>query len=129
DQLGVTPVLVGSLRRNPGPRDVLALIALTRIIGSERPHVVHTHAAKGGTLGRVAAIVAGTLRGPRPVLVHTFHGHSLTGYFSPRTAAVYRRIERFLAARTDVLIAVSDEVRDELVRLRVAGAERFEVIP
>jgi glycosyltransferase involved in cell wall biosynthesis len=62
------------------------------------------------------------------VLVHTFHGHSLTGYFTPRSAAVFRRIERFLAARTDALIAVSEQVRDELVSLGVADAGRFTVV-
>jgi glycosyltransferase involved in cell wall biosynthesis len=63
------------------------------------------------------------------VIVHTFHGHSLTGYFSAPKAAAYRWIERVLARRTAALIAVSEEVRDELVALGVASPERFEVIP
>jgi glycosyltransferase involved in cell wall biosynthesis len=87
---------------------------------------VHTHAAKGGTLGRVAVMLAFPRK--RPVVVHTFHGHSLTGYFSSRTARMYTRIERFLAKRTDVLIAVSEEVRNDLVGLGVAPAEKFEVV-
>ena len=57
DGLGVRPVLVPSLRRNPGRHDLAALAALVRIIRSERPQIVHTHAAKGGTLGRVAALI------------------------------------------------------------------------
>jgi glycosyltransferase involved in cell wall biosynthesis len=129
EQLGVAPVLVASLRRNPSRRDIPALISLVRLIARKRPAIVHTHAAKAGTLGRLAAVIVGLGPGPRPLLVHTFHGHSLTGYFSPRTAAVYRRIEQWLASRTDVLIAVSEEVRDELVRLRVADAGRFTVVP
>jgi glycosyltransferase involved in cell wall biosynthesis len=90
---------------------------------------VHTHAAKAGTLGRLAAIAAGWGRAEKPIIVHTFHGHSLTGYFSPRRSAVYRRIEQLLARRSDRLVAVSDEVRDELVALGVAPADRFAVIP
>jgi glycosyltransferase involved in cell wall biosynthesis len=130
DKLDVRPVLVRSLRRNPGWRDVPAFVSLTWIIARERPQIVHTHAAKAGTLGRLAALIAGIGRPRvRPILIHTFHGHSLTGYFPPRTAEAYRRIERWLAGRTDALIAVSDEVRDELVRLGVADADRFEVIP
>jgi len=128
DRLGVAPVLVSTLRRNPGWHDVRALVSLVGIIRRERPHIVHTHAAKAGTLGRCAALIARLGRGPRPVLIHTFHGHSLTGYFSPRTAAVYRQIERWLARRTDLLIAVSEEVRDDLVRLGVADAGRFTVV-
>jgi glycosyltransferase involved in cell wall biosynthesis len=112
--------------RELGPGDVLAFVRLVRELRRFRPDVVHTHAAKAGALGRLAALVPGKGR-PR-VTVHTFHGHSLTGYFSPRRAALFRRIERFLARRTTRLIAVSEEVRDDLVRLGVAPAERFEVI-
>jgi len=128
EHLGVQPVLVDSMRRNPSWRDIPALLALVRIIRRLRPQIVHTHAAKGGTLGRVAALLAGGGR-RRPVLIHTYHGHSLTGYFSPRTAAVYRRIEWFLAHFCKRLIAVSDEVRDELVTLAVASPSKFEVVP
>jgi glycosyltransferase involved in cell wall biosynthesis len=129
DELGVRPVLVPSLRRNPGLHDLRALIALTGTIRREQPHIVHTHAAKGGTLGRLAALAAGIGGRGRPILIHTYHGHSLTGYFSPRIAAIYRQIERLLARHTDLLIAVSNEVRDELVDIGVAPADRFEVIP
>jgi glycosyltransferase involved in cell wall biosynthesis len=127
-ELGVRPVLVPWMRRNPGWGDIRALAALVRIIRRERPQIVHTHAAKGGTLGRVATLIANVGR-RRTILIHTFHGHSLTGYFSPRTAAVYRRVERVLARFCDRLIAVSDEVRDELVAMDVAPASKFEVVP
>ena len=127
--LGVTPVLVPSLRRDPGAHDLRALLALIAIIRRERPRIVHTHAAKAGTLGRLAAIAASWGRAEKPIIVHTFHGHSLTGYFSDRRSAAYRRIEQLLARHTDTLIAVSTEVRDELVALGVADAERFAVIP
>ena len=126
EQLGVRPVHVTSLRRDPGLHDLRALLSLMRILMREKPSIVHTHAAKAGTLGRVAALLAPG-RSER-VLVHTFHGHSLSGYFSPRTERIYLAIERFLAKRTDRLIAVSEEVRDELVAIGVAPAERFEVI-
>jgi len=128
EELGVRPTLVASMRRDPGPGDIVALWKLVRILRRDRPHIVHTHAAKAGTLGRLAALVAFPHRAKRPILVHTYHGHSLTGYFSSRTAAFYRLVERFLAKRTDVLVAVSEEVRDDLVRLGVAPCGQFEVI-
>jgi glycosyltransferase involved in cell wall biosynthesis len=127
--LGVEPVLVRWMRRNPSWHDLLALAELVRILRRERPSIVHTHAAKGGTLGRVAALVAFPRARNRPVLVHTYHGHSLSGYFSERTAAVYRAIERVLGRCTDRLLAVSDEVRDELVEMGVAPPSKFEVVP
>ena len=125
--LGVRPTRIATMRREPGPQDLGALLSLVRILRRDRPHLVHTHAAKAGTLGRFATLIAFPRH--RPVLVHTFHGHSLSGYFSSRTANVYRRIERWLARRTDVLVAVSPEVRDDLVGLGVAPADRFAVVP
>ncbi len=126
ERLGVRPLRIARMGRELGPGDVLALARLVRELRRFRPDIVHTHAAKAGTLGRLAALVPG--RGRPRVTVHTFHGHSLTGYFSPRRARLYLAIERFLAARTTRLIAVSDEVRDDLVRLGVAPAERFTVV-
>jgi glycosyltransferase involved in cell wall biosynthesis len=128
EELGVRPVLVPWMRRNPSWRDIPALVSLVRILRRERPQIVHTHAAKGGTLGRVATLIAFPVRRRRPVLIHTYHGHSLTGYFSDRVAGAYRRIEQFLGRFCDRLIAVSDEVRDELVAMGVAPAEKFEVV-
>lgn len=127
--VGVAPTLVGSIRRDPGPQDLVAMVNLVGILRRDRPALVHTHAAKAGTLGRLATLLAFPRRERRPRIVHTFHGHSLTGYFSGRKAGVYRMIERSLARRSDVLVAVSDEVRDELVQMEVAAADRFVVIP
>jgi glycosyltransferase involved in cell wall biosynthesis len=128
NELGVRPMLLRSLRRNPGLQDLPALLGLIRALRAQRPRVVHSHAAKAGTLGRLAALVAFP-PGRRPVIVHTFHGHSLSGYFSRRSSAAFRRIEQFLARHTDRLIAVSAEVRDELVELGVAPRDKFAVVP
>jgi glycosyltransferase involved in cell wall biosynthesis len=126
DELGVRPLRIARMGRELGAGDLVAFVRLVRELRRFGPDLVHTHAAKAGTLGRLATLVPGRRR--RPVTVHTFHGHSLAGYFSPRKAALFLRIERFLATRTTRLIAVSDEVRDELVALGVAPAERFEVV-
>jgi glycosyltransferase involved in cell wall biosynthesis len=128
-QLGVHPTKVPALRRNPGAGELQALGALVRLLRRDQPQIVHTHAAKAGTLGRLATLIAFPDRRRRPLLVHTYHGHSLTGYFSPAVASVYRAIEQRLAVPTDVLVAVSDEVRDDLVGLGVADAAKFRVVP
>jgi glycosyltransferase involved in cell wall biosynthesis len=127
--LGVEPTLVGSMRRDPGPWDIIALAMLVWILRRDRPQIVHTHAAKAGTLGRLAALLAFPRPSGRPVLIHTFHGHSLTGYFSGVKAGMFRAIESWLARRTNALVAVSPEVRNDLVRLGVAPAEKFAVVP
>ncbi|MGV3517096.1 glycosyltransferase [Luteitalea sp.] len=107
-----------------GVQDVRSLAALLRVIRRFRPHLVHTHAAKAGTIGRVAARIAGV-----PVVVHTFHGHVLRGYFSPRKEWVFRAIERGLAPITDELVAVSPRVREELLEMRIGRPEAFSVVP
>src|SRR5688500_396287 len=68
--------------------------------------------------------------GARPrAIVHTYHGHVLSGYFGRRWERVFRRIEWLLAHATGTLVAVSEEVRDDLVRLGVASRGRFAVVP
>jgi glycosyltransferase involved in cell wall biosynthesis len=115
------------LQRELSQDDAVVVRALRRIMEERHPDVLHTHTAKAGATGRIAAITLGRRR-PAAV-VHTFHGHVLRGYFGSRREEAFRRIERVLARRTDALIAVSAEVRDELVALGVAPRGRFVVIP
>ena len=107
--------------------DIEAIRELRILLRKRQPDVLHTHTSKAGTTGRLAAILAGRRR-PK-VVVHTFHGHVLSGYFDTRRERTFRIIERMLAHVTDRLIAVSDEVRDDLVRFRVAPFAKFSVIP
>jgi glycosyltransferase involved in cell wall biosynthesis len=124
---GIDPILIPQLQREIEPiADIAAVRTLLRIIREFKPHVLHTHTAKAGAVGRTAARLAGADR-PRAV-VHTFHGHVLHGYFSPTVARGFLTIERTLARSTDALIAVSPEVRDDLVELGVAPAERFVIV-
>jgi glycosyltransferase involved in cell wall biosynthesis len=127
DELGVGVVRIDELGREISPlRDLVATLRLARLIRRERPAILHTHTAKAGTVGRVAALLAGR-KGP-PIVVHTFHGHVLRGYFGPLRSLLFRLLERWLARRTTALIAVSPQVRDDLVALGVAPRERFVVI-
>ena len=126
EALGVRPIDLPSLRRDIGLGDLAALLFLARQLREWQPEILHTHAAKAGTLGRLAALLSG--RRP-PVIVHTFHGHVLSGYFSRPVSKAFIAIERALARFTTCIVAVSDEVRDDLVRLRIAPPERIVVIP
>jgi glycosyltransferase involved in cell wall biosynthesis len=119
--------VIAGLRPELRPWDDLrALVALTRRLRRFRPDIVHTHTAKAGLLGRVAALLSGR---PRPVIVHTYHGHVLEGYFGPVRNAVYRTLERWLGRVSTVLIGVSSATVDDLVRLRVAPRSKFRVVP
>src|SRR3954454_12399800 len=126
-ELGVLPRRVRSLRRELGPRDLRALIEITAALRRVRPDVLHTHTAKAGTIGRLAAMLAGDAA--PAIRVHTFHGHVLTGYFSARKERLYTTIERRLARSTTRLVAVSAQVRNDLLRLRVAPPAKFETVP
>lgn len=107
-------------------RDLRALLGMVRIIRRFRPDVVHTHTAKAGFIGRTAALLA--LR-PRPVIVHSFHGHVLEGYFGAPKSAVFRMLERVLGRLSDALVAVSEATADDLARLGVSPRAKITVIP
>jgi glycosyltransferase involved in cell wall biosynthesis len=106
--------------------DLKILWTLYRIFRREGPAIVHTHTAKAGTLGRLAAILARV-----PVTIHTFHGHVLGGdYFSPVVTRVFLEVERQLARWTRRIVVLTEGQKEEMTgRLRVAPEERFAVIP
>jgi glycosyltransferase involved in cell wall biosynthesis len=125
--LGVDVVTIPELGREISPlRDLIATLRLAWLIRRERPQILHTHTAKAGTVGRLAARLAGRAR--PPIVVHTFHGHVLRGYFGPVRSRVFRWLERWLARGTTALVAVSPQVRDDLVAFGVAPREKFAVI-
>lgn len=107
-------------------RDLLVLIELIRVVRAFQPSIVETHTAKAGMLGRLAAVLA--LR-RRPIVIHTYHGHVLSGYFGPLKTRVFRAIERALAKVSDCLIGVSAATVDELVEIGVAPRSKFAVVP
>jgi glycosyltransferase involved in cell wall biosynthesis len=127
ERLGVEVVDIPDMQREVAPfHDVRSIRRLTALMRAERPHILHTHTAKAGALARAAALAAGRAR--PPIVVHTFHGHVLKGYFGPGRTAFFKQVERSLARYSDVLVAVSPEVRDELVEHGVAPLEKFTVI-
>ena len=127
ERLGIPIVDVPELQREVSfLDDARSVRRMTSIIRAVRPHILHTHTAKAGAIARAAALVAGRAR--PPIVVHTFHGHVLKGYFGSGRTAVFRQVERNLARRSDVLVAVSPEVRDELVEEGIAPRDKFAVI-
>lgn len=123
---GVEPVLIPELGREISLKnDLRAFFKLYSMIRREKPDIVHTHTAKAGTLGRLAAILAGV-----PVKIHTFHGHAFDGYFSPAKAKIFLWIERLLGSFTDKVVAVSETIRKEIVdNLKVVNKNKCVVIP
>lgn len=130
---GVTPEHVPGLGREiRADADLGALRHLLRVMREWKPHVVHTHTAKAGALGRAAAWWYSRSRpadAPPLRVVHTFHGHVLTGYFGAAKTAVFRVLERRLAPRTHRLVVPSPRLADELAALGVGRREQYAVVP
>jgi glycosyltransferase involved in cell wall biosynthesis len=104
--------------------DALAFWRIWRFLRRERPDIVHTHTAKAGAIGRLAAWLAGV-----PVIVHTYHGHVFDGYFSPLKSKLYLAIERFLGRLTTRVIAISTSQNNDLcAKYRIVPAEKLSVI-
>jgi glycosyltransferase involved in cell wall biosynthesis len=104
--------------------DFRALLAIRREIKNFDPDIIHTHTAKAGFLGRVASLISPG----RHIRVHTFHGHLLHGYFGKFKTKLIIQTERVLACITDGLVAVGDQVRDELLDVKIGCFEKFTVI-
>ncbi|MGI5156867.1 glycosyltransferase [Microbispora sp. CA-102843] len=105
--------------------DALALLRLVAAMRDFRPHVVHTHTAKAGALGRVAARLACV----GAATAHVFHGHLLHGYFSPAKRRAYVWAERRLASMSDRLVTVGERVRDDLLAEGIGRPGQYVVIP
>lgn len=124
--LDITPVIIKEMRRSINPfNDIFAFLKIVRIIKEFKPHIVHTHAAKAGTLGRLAAIYCKV-----PVIIHTFHGHVFHSYFGTFKTTIFKLIERFLCRFSTCIIAISEKQKDELTRIhKICDPKKVKVIP
>jgi glycosyltransferase involved in cell wall biosynthesis len=125
-QLGINYVTIPRMGRSIQPAgDYLAYLKLKKLIASFRPDVVHTHAAKPGALGRLAASSAGV-----PAILHTFHGHVFHSYFNAAKSRFFINTERYLGRKSDAIIAISEQQKQELAyEFRIAPPEKFRVVP
>lgn len=125
-QMGIAPQYVPNMKREISPAaDYKAYQYIKNIIKTYKPDIVHTHASKAGTLGRLAAKHCGV-----KVIVHTFHGHVFHSYFGKAKTTLYKNIERYLAAQSTQIVAISDIQKHELsVEHNICKPEKITVIP
>jgi glycosyltransferase involved in cell wall biosynthesis len=130
---GVRAIHLHSLCRPLSPiADARAWWRLYREMKAVRPAIVHTHMAKAGMLGRLAAAAYNLTRGrhPRARVIHTYHGHVLEGYFSPLMTRVFISLERMLARISDAIVAISPAIERELRDgFRIGRAQQYRVVP
>ena len=126
DELGIKPLYLPQMGRSINPmRDYSAFRRMKDIIRDFKPDIVHTHAAKPGAIGRMAAYQLKV-----PVIVHTYHGHVFHSYFNSSKTKLILSAERYLAKKTDAIIAISNAQQKELTGdFKIAPAEKFRMIP
>ena len=126
---GIQAAYEPALQRSVSPAtDVRAVAGVFRRLNAFKPDIVHTHTAKAGTIGRSAAFAYNRVARTKARTVHTYHGHSLEGYF--RYAGAFVAVERALARVTDRIVAISPHVADDLQhRYRIGRPEQYAVIP
>jgi len=105
-----------------------AFLTLRRLCREFRPDIVHTHTAKAGTLGRLAALSWRRADGARCRIVHTFHGNVLSGYFGRAASTAVRAVERSLARATDRILVVSPQQKQEIVAILRIPAGKVRLI-
>ena len=122
----IDPTCIPEMKRSISPyNDWAAYNKLKKLIKEFKPDIVHTHAAKSGALGRLAAKHSNV-----PVIVHTFHGHIFHSYFNSVKTNFFIRTERYLAGLSDAIVAISDVQKKELSGdFKIAAEHKFCVIP
>ena len=126
DELGINPIIIPEMRRAIRfGNDYAAYKKIKQIIEEFKPDIVHTHASKAGTLGRMAAFACNV-----PAVVHTFHGHVFHSYFSKAKTTIFKRIEKKLALKSSAIVAISAIQKEELGTVhKIAPLDKIEVIP
>ena len=126
EQFGITLIEIAEMRRSILPiNDIRAYFKIKKIIKEFNPDIVHTHASKSGAIGRLAASAC-TVK----LIVHTFHGHVFHSYFNKAVSSLIVLFERYLAKKTNAIIAISNIQKNELVeKYKIAPAEKIFTIP
>jgi len=125
------PIIIKELQREISLlMDIKAFLRIFGVLRSESPDIVHTHTAKAGTSARLATIIYNLFSNGNTKTVHTFHGHVFSGYFSRTKSLMFIWIERLLARKTDVIVAISQTQKTDLTqKFHIAPPGKIRIIP
>lgn len=128
---GVEPIYIREMSRELSPRDVVSIWKIYRCFAREKPDVVHTHTAKAGTVGRIAAMLYRWLNWKNVKIAHTFHGHIFHSYYGVWKTRMFLAIEKILARfATDKIVVLTDQQFVEIHKhFGVGRADQYEIIP
>jgi len=121
----IKPIFIPDMQRGIDlKKDYKAYHQIKKILTDFKPDIVHTHAAKPGALGRLAAI-----RAKVPVVLHTFHGHVFHSYFGKAKTRFFLETERWLAKKSSAVIAISQLQKQEMIEdFTLCATEKMRVI-
>lgn len=121
DRIAVIP----ELRRDICPvSDLAAFVRLYFLFLKHRFDIAHTHTAKAGFLGRIAARFSGV-----PGIIHTPHGNNFYGYFGKVASRLVVYLERFADCFTDKTIVLTELEKKDLIACGVSKKEKIAVVP
>ncbi len=125
------PIFIPEMSRELSPKDAISLFKVFRQMRAEKPDIIHTHTAKAGTVGRIAALLYKLTTFRKVKIIHTFHGHVFHSYYGKRKTQLFLLIEKTLARfATDKIITISEQQRKEIHEdFKVGKKEQFIVIP
>ncbi|MEO7309810.1 MAG: glycosyltransferase [Chitinophagaceae bacterium] len=126
DKLELDYTIVEEMKRSVNPfQDLKSILKVRKIIKEFKPDIVHTHTAKAGAVGRLAAWSCGVR-----IIIHTFHGHVFHSYFSRPVSWAVKMFERFLASLSTVIVSISDVQKEEIGTIyKIAKLQKIQVIP
>ena len=131
DENGVSPIFIEQMSRELSPKDIVSLWKVYRAIKKAKPDIIHTHTAKAGTIGRIAALFYRIFSRKKVKIVHTFHGHIFHSYYGNLKTKIFLVIEKTLARfATDKIIVISRQQFEEIHHEFGIGREtQFQIIP
>lgn len=117
-------ILINELKRNIHPvNDILSLFRLFRIIRKNGYDIVHTHTAKAGVIGRLAALFAGT-----PIIIHTLHGITFHQNLNRLSRYSYIILEKIVGRFTSRFITVGEDLRKKYIYHGIGTPEKYTTI-
>ncbi len=130
EEYNVYPVIIKYLSREISLfKDIISFFYILYYIFRFKPHIIHTHTAKAGFLGRTAGICYNFLKKNKIKLVHTFHGHVFHSYFSNFKTNVFLFLERILAKFTDIIITLTPKQYEEIKNFNIGNGKNLKIVP
>lgn len=119
-------IQLNTLKRSINPLiDIYCFFQINKILLRIRPHIVHTHGAKPGLIGRLSAKLMSV-----PGIIHTYHGHHFHSYFNKFISSLYIFIEKKLAKISSAIIVLSKKQFEEIVeKFKISSTHKTKLIP